>query len=648
MARTSSKETIHGAAVKKTVASKRPTSRVITSERQDPDAIFETFKLTPDKYREKYAVNIGSGSKSHISGNFITLALGEDGRIRLEKNYIANTKGLKEFLKTPATRESTLLESNIFGRELLEKYHKNTTAKMRESGAGFSLGLDGNFGANSTAPWPPNNEYIPLMGGPFNKQLYLNDYLAMQAKCFEIKNHNPLAKEIVDIITFFSMGKGVQVKFANPSLAQAWETFEKRNDLQAFLRMDADTLTWGGEIMTHLSKWEDGYPRLRHIDPSTVWEIITDPQDILNVYYYHQQFPTQYQFVYKAGDVAQEYVVNDIPANEVIHMKINVTPGEKRGRSDLFNILGWLKRFKDYYDARITKAQMEESFALKVTVQGSQADVDAYLDDPANNQVPRPGDRLIQNGAVNHEYMTPSASSAGNAVDSIGEAIRGICATGAGLSPEYLGVGGKGSNRANSITKSEPSARKFEDRQTMFKGYIDKIIDYWKVACKELPVTQVRPASLGNLKAAVSQRKWIAVIKEASALMIPGGMVTEPIDWNYQIIFPEIGTEDRTAKLKDIAQSEALQYVSHERAATMSATELGITDYNFEEEQEAIRAWRADRMNDQVFAGDTDPAMELLGKGGLSAAPAGGADGQSSAADGSQASDVAFAAKNQQ
>lgn len=469
--------------------------------------------------------------------------------------------------------------------------------------------------------------------------------------CFESKNHNPLAKEIVDLLTFFSFGKGVQIKFNNPKVQDVWQIFEKRNRFQEFLRMDSDTITWAGEIMTQKKMFPDGMPRLVHIDPSTVWEIITDPQDVELPYYYHQQFQTQWQLTYKAGDISSEYIVNDIPASEMIHKKINVVPGEKRGRSDLFAVLGWLKRFKDYYDARITKAQMEESFGLDVTINGSANDVDAWLNDAENSKIPRPGDKLVHNEAVIYKYITPTSSSSGNATDSVGEAIRSIVATGVGISPEYLGVGGKSGTRATAITKSEPASRKFEDRQTFLKNYIGDIIDWWKVVMPGLPAFQVREANLGKLKAALQKREWINVVKEATALL-SGQVVKEPVDMDYQVIFPEIGTEDRSAKLKDIAQTQALQYISRERAANMSAAELMLDDYDYDEEQEKIRLELQERQADPLYNGDEDPAMNLLGKGALNQGAPGalGPDGKpaSTAADGSQASDAAFAATSQQ
>lgn len=619
MATKKPKQKIHGAAKEaalKTGGGIR--SMVVQGEREDFDEPYKCL-IKASQHKERLTISLEGKKKQQVRGFFAVVERDAKGNLKVSRHLIQDTGGLKQFLESAAFKKSRKLEADP-----------------------FALGIDST--ASSTGILPPNNEYTPIMGGPFSIQQYLYDYLAAHAKCFEAKNHNPLAKEIVDVITFFSLGKGVKVLFRSPQMQRAWDEFEKRNKFAEFIRMDSDTITWAGEIGTHKTHFPDGFPAIKHIDMSTVWEIITNPRDITEVFYYHQQFPTQYQLIYKPGDVASEYVVNDIPADEVIHKKINTVPGEKRGRADLFNILGWLKRFKDYYDARITKAQIEESFAIKKKVKGSGTDVDALFSDPAISAVPTSGSVLIENEAIDTTFMTPTASSSGGGIDNVGEAIRSIVATGAGLAPEYLGVGGQSSTRATSITKSEPSARKFEDRQMFFETYIREIADWVMTELMKkgmVPKTQLREANLGALKRAVRVRDWKAVMKEALALMTLG-TVTESIDKKYEVIFPEISSEDRTAKLKDIAQTQALRYISRERAATMTAKELGITSYDYDEEQEKIREEALEAENDPAYTGIADPAAAMFIKTAPAAAGGGAAGEAPAGKPGSKASNKDF------
>ncbi len=613
MSKAKSKTVIKGAALQAREAAgapkrNKPKSLIIVGPAKvDLDKAFSCITPTAE-LRERATIplmptmvdGVQKEAAPHVAGVFAVLKK-KNGKVTVERHVVKDTAGLLKMMESEGWRRGKLLETSAFST----------------GGNDFSPG----------GALPPNNEFIPLLGGPLNKQLYQFDYLDMHAKCFEAKNHNPLAKQIVDVLTTFTIGKGVKVMFKAPELQKSWDEFERRNDFQNFLRTDCDTLTWAGELMTHWEHFSDGMPSLKHIDPSTVWEIVTEPTDITVVYYYHQQFPTQWQLVYKGNDKVSEYVVNDLDAKDVIHVKINVAPGEKRGRSELFPVLGWLKLFKDYTIAKVTKAQIEESWAIKKKVMGSEADVEALFNDPTISQVPPPGSVLIENEAIETSYMTPTSSST-NGQDNVGEALVATIATGVGLPAEWLGAHGSAQARATAVVKSEPAARKIEDRQMLMERYARVIVDRWKaegmVGAKafKLPKTQIRKASLGKLQQALKARDFKKVIFEAGALLVAAVGFTEPIDQAYEVIFPEVSTDDRSIKLKDVATTQALGYISKERAATMSAKELGITDYNYDEEQETIRAEREENAADDLYnaaAGDAAAAgmNKGAGQGGL-------------------------------
>ena len=64
--------------------------------------------------------------------------------------------------------------------ETLQATEEWKTTKLRESyGDFFDAGMDLGNAGNPTAPGSPNNEFVPILGGPFNKQLYLTDYLQL-------------------------------------------------------------------------------------------------------------------------------------------------------------------------------------------------------------------------------------------------------------------------------------------------------------------------------------------------------------------------------------------------------------------------------------------------------------------------------------
>ncbi len=262
---------------------------------------------------------------------------------------------------------------------------------------------------------------------------------------------------------------------------------------------------------------------------------------------------TQYQ-IYTAPSVPYtRYVIEQIPAEQIIHVKVNCTSGEKRGRSDLFSILGWLKRTKDYYTAEVQRAQAAASFMWDDTVKGNLNDVMAHLAFIGSHP-PQPGDVFVHNESVVREFTvskTPTRS-----LGDTGHSLIALCGVGAGVPKEYLSVSAAGA-RATALVATEPAAKRFEDRQYTVEFLLTQLAH--KV---------FRAAGLPRFvrdRGAVQDR------------------------WAVEFTFPSIATEDRSAKLNDLNVSEANAWVSHETASGIAAKELGITTYDYENEMDKIQ-----------------------------------------------------------
>lgn len=474
-------------------------------------------------------------------------------------------------------------------REGLQKMAES--AKFRED-----------FSVSSTNNSDPFNEYIPLMGGPFSKQLYLHDFLDMLAKAFEAWNHNPLAHQIVKITTHFVLGRGVSFKARNPEVQKRFGDWWDKNDMGTRLEFWSDMLSRDGELM--IRRFVNPLTKevfLRWVDPSTIWEIVTDLEDIETVYYYHQQYPTAFQVLYGAPNGADrkfdptnfgssKYVINQIPAAEMHHVKINCSPNEKRGRTDFFSILGWLKRYKDFQTAVVLRSIIQATFAWKNKLSGTNTDVDAFISAFGTDQ-PEFGSVWVENEASDLQPMTANTSQGGALADCPG--IVNAIATGAGVPKEYLGLSEHGT-RATAVVASEPGVKKFQARQL----------------------------SLGRLLKCIAQ-DWVANEIVSGRIQAvsknPETGAPEPLDGYIEFQFPEIAVEDRSAKLKDIDGAKLSGYISKRRAATMSAKELGIEDYDPDEEQDEIAAEGVDGMSDLYPTNAVNAALAGTARPGAAA-----------------------------
>jgi hypothetical protein len=315
---------------------------VINSQAFDPDTYEISDKFSENSSNDPLAIRTLPDLVKYLESN---------PNAELDARVIcANKEGKREIRK-------------IGKAEFLENFKKTTiemTPKFKEAIDSFQYD-DGSSGGLV------GQDYIPLLGGPFNKQLYIYDYLKMHSTAFHAYHHDPIARNIVNIKRDFTLGRGWQVNSKNPLALALWNAFEEANNLYDLMTYVAAEIEIYGETMiwwlpNHAT--QIGYqlrpgqevpvgmlPRIRLIDPSVIWEIVTYPEDITRVLYYQWIAPTQYQ-IYSGTDKGapvstSKFIYQQIPADQVDHWKINCVSNEKRGRSGLFPILGYLKRLRD-------------------------------------------------------------------------------------------------------------------------------------------------------------------------------------------------------------------------------------------------------------------------------------------------------------
>ena len=188
-------------------------------------------------------------------------------------------------------RESSIVDRkraiDAAGNKLIEGFDSGGSpygdSHMASQNQSFAMG--DHYGDGRDA----NAEYIPIMGGPYNKQLYLRDYLKQSAMAFEAKNHNPIAHQLVEMQTAFVLGRGIDHQSTNNVVDAIWREFCERTNFYQDLEEIANDFWWQGETMMEF--YDDdpkkGFTDYRMIDPSTIWEVVTDVEDISKVFYFY-------------------------------------------------------------------------------------------------------------------------------------------------------------------------------------------------------------------------------------------------------------------------------------------------------------------------------------------------------------------------
>lgn len=422
---------------------------------------------------------------------------------------------------------------------------------LRETGVGNAFPEGGPDPFSFGAPVDGNIQYPP---GPFTRQLYLQAMWEMQARCFQLKNHDGVAKGLITLLTAFTIGDGIKMDFEDEKAQEVWDEFAERTCFDLRLPTWNDMLCTDGELFFHVvamsKNGKSGYSDLLTIDASTVWEIITVPKNIFQVKGYWVQYPTQYQLYTVGGVPIADYIVEVVKPDEVVHLKINVYENEKRGRSDLLSVMSDIKLLQDIIRYKAVAVINRSALVFDETVTGQDTDVTSIANVQTNYL--GPGTKHTHNESVKLDILTPDGR--GEQKSGFQDELLARVGMGAGNQPiDYVGGGGGGSNRASALTKIEPAYKFFRRRQKM-----------WEYGLKE-----VAKKVLQNAKS--------------------GGLLDQKASEEVEVIFAEIAPEDKKEKLGNIVLMDQQRYWSHEKAATTAAKEMDDTNYDYEQTQKEIK-----------------------------------------------------------
>jgi hypothetical protein len=396
------------------------------------------------------------------------------------------------------------------------------------------------------------SDFTPLFMGPFYRQQYMYRMLEAKSKAFAAYTSNPVAKRVVSINTQFVLGKGVAATFKDPKAQELWDKFAAHNKIGTArggitragtrLRTWNDMLCTDGELFFDF-KDEQEMLRVNTLDSATILEVVTDPADINKVFYYHQQYATPYNQYSTPGVPSTRYIIRQLPAKDVLHVKINVFENEKRGRSDLYTILGWLKRLKDLINANVIKAYFHACYTWDYAIKGNATDVSNFAQ-KNQSKVPVPGSAYIHNEGVTRTLISP-AGVAGVGVDQDLMGLLNMIALGSGIPLAYLAASFAGS-RAGALTETEPSAKMFYDRQSQWDEilheFADRLFDW-------------------------AERRGINIE-----------------DRTVEFSFPQINPMDKVALANLLTTLKTNQWFKDERCASLIAKELSVTSYDYKEE----------------------------------------------------------------
>jgi hypothetical protein len=158
-----------------------------------------------------------------------------------------------------------------------------------------------------------------------------------------------------------------------------------------------------------------------------------------------------------------------------------------RGMPFMMSILDWLDNYDTVLSNLIDRTALMRHLAYSVTVEGDQADVDAYVAARGGIHVPPSGTIEVHNETVKWESISAQTGAMEDTVAN--QSVLTNIASGSGLSKTWLAEP-DGANRATSLTMAEPVRRRVGSMQNVWLYQQTELVRFVvdrAVAAKRLP-----------------------------------------------------------------------------------------------------------------------------------------------------------------
>jgi len=312
------------------------------------------------------------------------------------------------------------------------------------------------------------------------------DHNVMLDQAWRNFHMNPYAKTIIRGLAKFILGKGpnIRPKSKNRMVQEAWNDFVRENkwglrEKEMVIRTFRD----GEVFLRFLENRETGILKIRFVranfiktpttgftpKPNQTNGVETDPDDI--------EVVVSYYYCTSQGTLKEQ-----IPAADIMHIKIQADSDMKRGISFLLTVMPWIKKYEDWLEDRIALNKARSAIALVRTVEGASTTVesirDAYksqhqgTDKNKQQSLPR-ATVLTASKGITYSMLSPNIHAADVAAD--GRSILLAIAAGCGFPEMMLTADYSNANYSSSMVAQNPFVREIEDWQDFYEEHYSQL-----------------------------------------------------------------------------------------------------------------------------------------------------------------------------
>jgi hypothetical protein len=396
---------------------------------------------------------------------------------------------------------------------------------------------------------------------------------------------NPLISRGINVKRFYVWGQGVTIKSKDPEIDKVLQQFLTDRNNQKELTGHAAQMTkeldleCDGNIFLvfFVDKLKTGKVKVRSIPFSQIQEIVTNPDDAKEPWYYYRVWTDSAgkshevyypDWCYKT--TAQIYKGKKVEINAlVMHIKTGGFSDWKYGVSEIYSALDWAKAYKEFLEDWATITRAYARFAWQATTKGGAKGIAAVKSkfqttwsETSSENNPPPG---VGSMAITSEgsTLTPIKTAGATTSPEDGRRILLMVCAAVGLPETFMGDASVGS-LATAKSLDRPTELAMKDRQTFWKDILNDILNYvllWAVKTNMLK----GKATLIKTDGGIEQLKW----NEGDYQDI------------VEINFPPVVAADRVADVGAVVQAITLGgqissgMISDDDALRMLLTALG-------------------------------------------------------------------------
>lgn len=298
---------------------------------------------------------------------------------------------------------------------------------------------------------------------------------------------DPNGRGIIRTFVKFIIGKGIVVDFLEKdedklqTIWDWWNIVTRKNKWFSLLREFVTRAFRDGEVFLRKVIIPDG-PTFRFIEPgkvndppnrntNTIDGIEVDANDAETILFYHVRIKDRWE---------------PIPAEEMIHFKMNVDRNVRRGRPELETVLPLFAKYAKWLDARIVLNIIRTNVALVREVQGSPNDLlrirgqqastisNSHEQDKA--KMMRSGTIITAAPGVKYNMISSNIDARDAAQD--GRNIQLAMASAEGLPDVFVTGDYSGANFASTVVSQNPAVRAFEEHQNLFREPFIEMVEW--------------------------------------------------------------------------------------------------------------------------------------------------------------------------